>query len=243
MAVNGSLILLRHGESEWNAQDRFTGWTDVPLSATGRRQAQQAGELLKGRVPPAAIHTSELQRALDTVTVLVAAADWCSIPVHCSSQLNERDYGELEGWRRSEARRVLGPKRYNEMHRGWDTPPPAELPANSDVAQARTFHPRLKARLDAPGETLADVSRRALMYWSTALKPQIRQGASVMVVGHSNSVRAIVRYLQQVPTDALGHINVDVGQPIFFDANKRGDLTLGSAAPDGSRKVLRSTAV
>jgi 2,3-bisphosphoglycerate-dependent phosphoglycerate mutase len=210
----GTLILLRHGESEWNAQDRFTGWTDVPLSERGRWQAQRAGALLRNTEPASIIHTSQLRRAIETVKYLLAEVLWPSATAS-TWRLNERDYGELEGWRRAEARRLLGSDKYDAVHRGWNDPPPTGLQETPEVRLARDLYARLPSPDHGAGESLADVSDRVLVYWSEVLHPQILHGDIVLVVGHSNSLRVLLRHLYDIPTANLELIGVEAGELTF----------------------------
>ena len=220
----GSLMLLRHGASEWNETDRFTGWTDVPLSDAGRRQANNLGSLLRADWRcPSIVHTSELSRATETVGILMDAAGSQEAKVQHAWQLNERDYGELEGWQRSDVRRVLGDNEYRSMHRGWTVPPPKGLAPNDDVLRARRRYPRNRypgesGRGADAGESLAQVSDRVLQYWQTTMRPELASGQNVLVVAHSNSLRVLVRLLCSVPESELASIEIGVCQPIVLTA-------------------------
>ncbi len=214
-------MLLRHGASEWNEENRFTGWTDVPLSDTGRRRAKQLGDKLRaGRWVPSVVHASELSRVTETVAILAEAAGWPDTEVRPACQLNERDYGELEGWRRPDARRVLGDREYAAVHRGWSAAPPRGLPANEDAARARHRYPRKRPRELGPGagagESLAQVSDRVVRYWLTTVRPQLAAGHNVLVAGHSNSLRVLIRQLRSVPESALATIEIAVCLPIML---------------------------
>jgi 2,3-bisphosphoglycerate-dependent phosphoglycerate mutase len=217
----GGLMLLRHGASEWNEEDRFTGWTDVPLSDTGRRQAKDLGGALgDGWPPPSAVHTSGLSRAAETAGTLADAAGWHGTEVRCAWQLNERDYGELEGWRRPDVRRALGEREYRAMHRGWTVAPPVGLPANGDALRARRRFSRAGAGAGVSagaGESLAQVSDRVVQYWLTVVRPELVSGQNVLVVAHSNSLRVLVRLLRGVPESELASIEIRVCQPIVLD--------------------------
>jgi 2,3-bisphosphoglycerate-dependent phosphoglycerate mutase len=207
-------MLLRHGASEWNEEDRFTGWTDVPLSGTGRRQARELGGALGGGwPPPSAVHASGLSRAAETAGTLAGAAGWHGAEVRCAWQLNERDYGELEGWRRPDVRRALGESEYRAMHRGWTVAPPVGLAANEDALRARRRFSRVGA---GAGESLAQVSDRVVQYWLTVVRPELVSGQNVLVVAHSNSLRVLVRLLLGVPESELASIEIRVCQPIVL---------------------------
>jgi 2,3-bisphosphoglycerate-dependent phosphoglycerate mutase len=213
------LMLLRHGASEWNEEDRFTGWTDVPLSDTGRRRAKDLGAVLgDGWPPPSVVHVSELSRAAETAGILADTAGWHEAEVRCAWQLNERDYGELEGWRRPDVRRALGDKEYRAMHRGWTVAPPTGLAANEDALRARQSYPRI-SRPGGSGESLAQVSDRVVQYWLTVVRPELVSGQNVLVVAHSNSLRVLVKLLRSVPEAELASIEIKVCQPIVLDAD------------------------
>ena len=215
------LILLRHGASEWNEEDRFTGWTDVPLSDAGRRRTASLRESMRSCWPaPPLVYASELSRVTETVAILAAAAGWPDAEVRYAWQLNERDYGELEGWRRPEVRRLLGQRQYDAVHRGWSEAPPQGLPVNDDALRARQRYPRKcpgQLGSDAgAGESLAQVSDRVVRYWLTEVRPQLAAGRDLLVVGHSNSLRVLARLLRSVPESELATIDIAVCQPIVF---------------------------
>jgi 2,3-bisphosphoglycerate-dependent phosphoglycerate mutase len=225
----GALTLVRHGASEWNEQDRFTGWTDVPLSDTGRRQAKDLGRILgDGGPPPSVVHASGLSRATETAEILADAAGWYEAELGNAEPLNELDYGELEGWRRSDVRRALGEHQYRAMHRGWTVAPPTGLAANEDAVRARQKYPRFgapggsgraattKAGVTA-GESLAQVSDRVVQYWLTVVRPQLVSGQNVLIVAHSNSLRVLVKLLRSVPESELDSIEIQVGQPVVLN--------------------------
>jgi 2,3-bisphosphoglycerate-dependent phosphoglycerate mutase len=219
---HGELMLLRHGASEWNEEDRFTGWTDVPLSESGRHETKTLGLALRSQWrPPSLIYVSELSRVTETVALLSEAAGWHDADIRPAWQLNERDYGELEGWRRPDVRQILGPREYDAVHRGWADAPPRALPPNEDAARARQRYPRRKSPPElgpdaGAGESLAQVSDRVIRYWLATIRPQLASGHDVLVVGHSNSLRVLVRLLRSIPESDLATIDVAVCQPILL---------------------------
>jgi 2,3-bisphosphoglycerate-dependent phosphoglycerate mutase len=221
-------MLLRHGASKWNEEDRFTGWTDVPLSDTGRRRAKELGSVLgDGRPAPSVVHASELSRAAETAEILADAAGWHEAELRTAWPLNERDYGELEGWRRSDVRRALGERAYRAMHRGWTVAPPVGLAANEDAIVARRRYPRIgdpggASRVTGPGagESLAQVSDRVVQYWLTVVKPELGSGQDVLIVAHSNSLRVLVKLLRSVPASELASIEINVCQPIVVNPGR-----------------------
>jgi 2,3-bisphosphoglycerate-dependent phosphoglycerate mutase len=220
--VHGELMLLRHGASEWNEEDRFTGCTDVPLSDAGRRQTKDLGEALRATWrAPAVAYASELSRVTESVSILLEAAGWPDAEIRPAWQLNERDYGELEGWRRSDVRRVLGDRQYEAVHRGWATAPPRDLSVNEDAINARKRYSRRKSPRElgpegGAGESLAQVSDRVIRYWLTEIRPHLVYGHNVLVVAHSNSLRVLIRLLRSIPRSDLATIEVAVCQPILL---------------------------
>jgi 2,3-bisphosphoglycerate-dependent phosphoglycerate mutase len=220
-------MLLRHGASEWNEEDRFTGWTDVPLSEAGRRRARDLGAALReGWPPPPVMHVSELSRAAETASILADAAGWLETEVRCAWPLNERDYGEVEGWRRPDVRRVLGDKAYRAMHRGWTVAPPRGLSDNEDANRARRRYPRINPPGEpsqvagtSAGESLAQVSDRVVRYWLTVIAPELAAGRDAMVVAHSNSLRVLVKQLRSVPDSELAGIKIKVCQLIALNVD------------------------
>jgi 2,3-bisphosphoglycerate-dependent phosphoglycerate mutase len=217
-------MLLRHGASEWNEEDRFTGWADVPLSDAGRRQTKELGHTLRSSWrPPSIVYASELSRVTESVAILLEAARWPDAEICPAWPLNERDYGELEGWRRPDVRRILGAREYDAVHRGWADAPPRDLPPNEDATRARQRYSRKSPPNLGPeagaGESLAQVSDRVLRYWLTTIRPQLASGQNILVVGHSNSLRVLIRLLRSVPESALATIDVAVCQPILLTPN------------------------
>jgi 2,3-bisphosphoglycerate-dependent phosphoglycerate mutase len=219
---HGGLMLLRHGASEWNEEDRFTGWTDVPLSEAGRQQTTDLGQALRSSwSAPAVVYASELSRVTESVAILMGAAGWPDAEIRPAWQLNERDYGELEGWRRPDVRRALGAREYDAVHRGWRVAPPRDLPPNPDAIRARQRYSRRKYPGELSpgagvGESLAQVSDRVIRYWLAEIRPHLASGQNVLVVGHSNSLRVLIRLLRSVPESDLASIDVAVCQPIIL---------------------------
>ncbi|WP_369832353.1 2,3-diphosphoglycerate-dependent phosphoglycerate mutase [Mycobacterium sp. AT1] len=195
------LVLLRHGESTANADDVFGGWLDVDLTARGRREAVRAGELIRDAgLRPAAVHTSLLRRAVDTADLVLDALKRTSVEVHRSWQLNERHYGRLQGRTRTSVRQEFGDAPYDEIRRSYDVaPPPAGLPG---------------AVVD--GESLADVRRRVVAYWDTAVAADLRAGRTTIVVAHGNSLRALCMHLDGLSPQQVTTLNVPTGVPLLY---------------------------
>jgi 2,3-bisphosphoglycerate-dependent phosphoglycerate mutase len=211
----------------------------VPFSASGRRQARILGiSQWASWKPPSAVYSSELCRATETVSLLVDAAGWQQAEIRRAWQLNERDYGELEGWQRTDVKRVLGEDEYRAMHRGWNVSPPRGLAASDDAACARRKYPRLRypgrSGVDSgAGESLAQVSDRVSHYWLTTMKRELAPGQDVLVVAHSNSLRCLIKLLRSVPDSALASIKVAVCKPevLALDQAARRDSDAAGSRP------------
>ncbi|MCI1642695.1 MAG: phosphoglyceromutase [Actinomyces sp.] len=214
-----TLVLLRHGESEWNAKNLFTGWVDVPLSEKGRAEAVHGGELLKeAGVLPDLLFTSLLRRAIMTANLALDAADRHWIPVERSWRLNERHYGALQGKNKKEIRDQYGEDQFMQWRRSYDVPPPAielgsEFSQDADVRYAGEPIPRT--------ECLKDVLERALPYWDGAIVPAIRTGRTVMVAAHGNSLRAIVKHLDGISDDDIAGLNIPTGIPLVYELDEQ----------------------
>ncbi|WP_043534424.1 phosphoglyceromutase [Actinomyces polynesiensis] len=213
-----TLVLLRHGESEWNAKNLFTGWVDVPLSEKGRAEAVHGGELLKeAGVLPDLVFTSLLRRAIMTANLALDAADRHWIPVQRNWRLNERHYGALQGKNKKEIREEYGEEQFMQWRRSYDVPPPAielgsEFSQDADVRYAGEPIPRT--------ECLKDVLERLLPYWEEAIVPEIRSGKTVIVAAHGNSLRAIVKHLDHISDDEIAGLNIPTGIPLVYELDE-----------------------
>jgi 2,3-bisphosphoglycerate-dependent phosphoglycerate mutase len=212
------LLLLRHGESLWNEQGRFTGWVDVGLSERGAAEAAFAGELLlESGLQPDAVHTSLLVRAIHTTQIALATAEREWIPVRRSWRLNERHYGVLQGKNKEETRLEFGDEQYVLWRRSYDVPPPP-LPADSELAAG--CDPRYAALPpDAlpVTECLKDVLARVLPYWYDAIVPDLRAGGIVLVSAHGNSLRALVKHLDGIADADIAELNIPTGVPLLYE--------------------------
>lgn len=219
---NYTLILLRHGESEWNALNLFTGWVDVNLSAKGEVEANRGGELLKSAgVLPDVLHTSLLRRAIRTAQIALDACDRHWIPVSRSWRLNERHYGALQGKDKKQTLEAYGEEQFQLWRRSYDVPPPAIDP-NNEFAQ--THDPRYAdiAQSDLPAtECLKDVVERMLPYWQNNIVPDLKAGKVVLVTAHGNSLRALVKHLDGISDEGIASLNIPTGIPLVYklDAN------------------------
>jgi 2,3-bisphosphoglycerate-dependent phosphoglycerate mutase len=214
----GTLVLLRHGESEWNAKNLFTGWVDVDLTAKGEQEARRGGELLKEHgLLPDVVHTSLLRRAIRTNEIALHAADRHWIEVRRSWRLNERHYGALQGKDKKQTLEEYGEEQFMLWRRSYDTPPPpiADNDEYSQFADPRyaLLPPELKPR----SECLKDVLERSLPYWYDAIVPDLLTGKTVLVTAHGNSLRAIVKHLDQISDEAIAKLNIPTGIPLRYD--------------------------
>jgi 2,3-bisphosphoglycerate-dependent phosphoglycerate mutase len=214
----GRLVLLRHGESEWNAANLFTGWVDVGLSEKGRGEAARGGQLLADAgVLPDVLHTSLLVRAIATAQDSLAACGRHWIPTHRSWRLNERHYGDLQGKNKSQVREQYGDELFMTWRRSYDTPPP-DIADDSEFSQAADVrYAGLPPELLPRSECLKDVVDRMLPYWYDAVVPDLRSGATVLVAAHGNSLRALIKHLDGVGEQEIVGLNVPTGIPLCYE--------------------------
>ena len=212
----GKLILLRHGESEWNAKNLFTGWVDVRLSALGETEARRGGALLKEKgLLPDVLHTSLLRRAIHTAQLALDECDRHWIPVHRTWRLNERHYGALQGKDKKETLATYGEEQFKLWRRSFDVPPPP-IEDNDQYSQARD--PRYKdLGADMPRtECLKDVVNRMLPYLNNEIAADLRTGKTVLVAAHGNSIRAIVKHLACISDSDIAEVNIPTGIPLLY---------------------------
>src|SRR6478735_4807548 len=219
-----TLVLLRHGESEWNAKNQFTGWVDVPLTEKGRTEAARAGSLIaEADVLPDVLHTSVLRRAITTAHLALDACDRHWIPVKRSWRLNERHYGALQGKDKKATLEEYGEEQFMLWRRSYDTPPPriADDDEFSQVSDPR--YAALPDEVRPRTECLADVVDRMLPYWYDAIVPDLRMGATVLVAAHGNSLRALIKHLDGISDDDIAGLNIPTGIPLLYalDADLR----------------------
>ena len=213
-----TLILLRHGESEWNAKNLFTGWVDVGLSDKGREEAARGGRLLlESGILPDVVHTSLLTRAITTANIALAEADRSWIPVVRNWRLNERHYGDLQGKNKKETLEKYGEEQFMLWRRSYDTPPP---PIDPDSEFAQTYDPRYAALPpDARPRTecLKDVVARLIPYWEDVIVAEgLRAGQTVLVAAHGNSLRALVKHLDGISDADIAALNIPTGIPLVY---------------------------
>jgi 2,3-bisphosphoglycerate-dependent phosphoglycerate mutase len=217
-SMTGTLVLLRHGNSEWNAKNLFTGWVDVDLDAKGEDEARRGGELLKEHgVLPDVVHTSVLRRAIRTSEIALHIADRHWIPVKRSWRLNERHYGALQGKDKKQTLEAYGEEQFMLWRRSYDVPPPP-IEAGSEFAQFDDpRYAALPPELKPAAECLEDVLHRALPYWYDEIVPDLRAGLTVLVAAHGNSLRAIVKHLDKISDEAIAKLNIPTGIPLRYD--------------------------
>jgi 2,3-bisphosphoglycerate-dependent phosphoglycerate mutase len=212
------LVLLRHGESTWNKENRFTGWTDVDLSEQGRIEAERAGEVLKGGgYTFDCAFTSVLKRAIRTLWIVMDEMDLMWIPVENSWRLNERHYGALQGLNKAETAAKFGDNQVKVWRRSYDIPPP-ELEATDERFPGNDPRYRSVAPDELPRtECLKDTVERMLPYWHQSIAPAVVQGKRVIVAAHGNSLRALVKYLDNVSEQEIVGLNIPTGIPLVYE--------------------------
>ncbi len=213
-----TLVLLRHGQSTWNQENRFTGWTDVDLTETGRHEAAEAGRLLReGDFGFDVAYTSVLKRAIRTCWITLDTLDQLWIPVLRHWRLNERHYGALQGLNKAEIAEQHGDAQVKIWRRSYDIPPPALAP--DDPRHPR--HDQRYSSLDPSDlpltEALKDTVARFLPYWHEVIAPTLRSGQRVLIVAHGNSLRALVKYLDNVSDQAIVELNIPTGVPLVYE--------------------------
>ena len=212
-----TLILLRHGNSDWNAKNLFTGWVDVRLSEQGEAEAKRAGELLaESGLKPDILYTSVLTRAIQTANIALDAADRAWLPVKRSWRLNERHYGSLQGLDKAETLEKYGPEKFMEWRRSFDVPPP---PLDDD-AEYSQVHDERYVGIDGEiprTESLKIVIDRMLPYWESDIIPSLKEGKTVLVTAHGNSLRALVKHLDGISDDAIAELNIPTGIPLVYE--------------------------
>ena len=251
-AMTYKLVLLRHGQSEWNEKNLFTGWVDINLTDKGRAEAQRGGELLKERgilpdivhtslqrraintanialdaagellkergILPDIVHTSLQRRAINTANIALDAADRLWIPVKRTWRLNERHYGALQGKNKSEIREEYGDEKFMTWRRSYDVPPP---PLDDSDPYSQANDPRYADVENAPRtECLKDVLGRMLPYWESDIKPDLADGKTVLVAAHGNSLRSLVKHLENISDEDIAGLNIPTGIPLYYELDE-----------------------
>jgi 2,3-bisphosphoglycerate-dependent phosphoglycerate mutase len=241
---NHTLILLRHGESQWNEKNLFTGWVDVDLSAKGLTEAHRAGELLtEHNLLPDVLHTSLLRRAITTANIALDVADRHWIPVHRTWRLNERHYGALQGKDKAQTLAEYGEEQFKLWRRSFDTPPPAIDPANEFAQTADPRYSDLGTALPST-ECLADVVDRMIPYWKSEITPNLQAGKTVLVVAHGNSLRALVKHLDNIGDSEIAELNIPTGIPLVYELDAAlKPVTAGGTYLDAQAAATAAAAV
>ncbi|MGH9114312.1 MAG: 2,3-diphosphoglycerate-dependent phosphoglycerate mutase [Acidimicrobiales bacterium] len=236
-----TLVLLRHGQSEWNVSNRFTGWWDVDLSQEGEKEARSAGALLlQDGIAVSEAHTSVLTRAVKTLDLALEEMGRLWVPVARHWRLNERHYGALTGLDKSETKRRYGEEQFTAWRRSYATRPPA-MPAEHDLdVRGDPRYAGLPADVIPSTECLADVVARMLPYWHDAIAPALLRGATVLVAAHGNSLRALVKHLEEVSDEDITAVEIPTGVPIVYDLD--GALTVRSRRELGDPQAIAAAA-
>jgi 2,3-bisphosphoglycerate-dependent phosphoglycerate mutase len=215
-----TLLLLRHGQSDWNEKNLFTGWVDVPLSSTGEAEARRGGELLAGAgLLPDVVHTSLLRRAISTANLALDACDRHWIPVRRHWRLNERHYGALQGKDKKQTLAEFGEEQFMLWRRSYDVPPPP-IEAGGEFSQdGDPRYADLGAEMPAT-ECLADVVARFLPYYEESVVPDLRAGKVVLLAAHGNSLRALVKHLDEISDEAIAGLNIPTGIPLRYELDE-----------------------
>ena len=237
----GKLLMVRHGQSIWNLENLFTGWTDVDLSVQGIEEARQAGrEIARAGLTPDVVYTSVLKRAIRTQWLILEELDLLWLPVERDWRLNERHYGSLQGLNKQQTVEKYGEAQVKIWRRSYDTPPP---PLSADDPR----HPRRDRRyaLVPPSElpateSLKDTLARVLPYWEQRIAPDLRAGRNVMIVAHGNSLRALVKMLDALSESAVVELNIPTGIPLVYELD--GKLQPRSSRYLGDEKAVRAAA-
>lgn len=239
------LVLLRHGESTWNEENRFTGWTDVDLTERGRAEARRAGRLLKEEgFQFDFAYTSVLKRAIRTLWIVLDELDQMWVPVTRSWRLNERHYGALQGLNKAQTAKEYGEEQVLAWRRSYDTPPPMLENGDARFPGSDVRYADLDAGDIPRSECLKDTVERVLPYWQETIVPQVRAGKRVIITAHGNSLRALVKYLDEVSEADIVNVNIPTGVPLVYELDDSltpiGSRYLGDA--DEVRKAMRSVA-
>jgi 2,3-bisphosphoglycerate-dependent phosphoglycerate mutase len=204
----GTLVLIRHGQSQWNLENRFTGWVDIPLTNLGKEEARQGASLIKGITFDLAF-TSALKRAHETLDIVLDVIDQKALPVEKDKALNERHYGALQGLNKADMAKKYGEEQVHIWRRSYDVPPP------KDKTQ---WNP------DGISESLKDTAARTLPYFNEKIFPLVKAGKKILVVAHGNSLRSIVMYLDALTKEEVLQLNLATGAPIIYEIDKNGKI-------------------
>ena len=243
--MSHTLILLRHGQSEWNEKNLFTGWYDVSLTEKGRAEAVRGGQLLTDAgYKPDILHTSLLTRAIVTANLALESAGRPWIPVNRSWRLNERHYGALQGKDKAQTLAEFGEEQFMEWRRSYDTPPPV-LADDSEFSQIGDERYADLGDTAPRTECLKDVLERMLPYWENSIKPDLAAGKTVLVTAHGNSLRALVKHLDGISDEDIAALNIPTGIPLVYELDENFQpLTAGGTYldPEAAADAIKAVA-
>ena len=213
------LVLIRHGQSQWNQKNLFTGWTDIDLNQKGQEEAQKAGLLLKEKgLTFDCAFTSVLKRAIRTLWIILDEMDLMWIPVIKTWRLNERHYGALQGKNKNHIMEQYGKDQLQKWRRDFSIKPPL-------LEGKQVFHPKIDKNLTLPrGESLKDTQNRLLPFWKQTILPMIQEKKSVLIVAHGNSLRALIKHLENISDSKIPSLNIPTGKPIIYSLDSRGTI-------------------
>ncbi|AQZ09930.1 GPM1 (YKL152C) [Zygosaccharomyces parabailii] len=216
------LVLIRHGQSEWNEKNLFTGWVDVKLSSTGEKEAKRAGELLKEKnVKPDILYTSKLSRAIQTANIALTEADRLWIPVRRSWRLNERHYGALQGKDKAETLKQFGEEKFNTYRRSYDVPPPP-IDASSPYSQKHDERYKdVDPEVLPETESLKLVIERLLPFFQDEIAGDLLDGKTVLITAHGNSLRGLVKHLDGLTAEQVAKLNIPTGIPLVYELDEQ----------------------
>ncbi len=210
------LVLTRHGQSQWNLENKFTGWADIDLTDTGHKEARKAGALIKDAgLTFDVAHTSFLKRAIRTLWIILDETDQMWIPVRRTWRLNERHYGRLQGLNKKETAEKYGDDQVFTWRRSYDTPPP-QLPQSDQRHPSHDSKYKNHENLPA-GESLKNTKERVLPYWNNEILPQIKKGQKVIIAAHGNSIRALVKHIENISDEDICKIDIPTGIPLVYE--------------------------
>jgi 2,3-bisphosphoglycerate-dependent phosphoglycerate mutase len=238
------LVLLRHGESTWNKENRFTGWTDVDLSEQGRVEARESGRLMADEKYEFDVaYTSLLKRAIRTLWIALDELDQMWIPVHRSWRLNERHYGDLQGLDKAETAAKHGEAQVKIWRRSYDIPPPSLSPEDPRHPSHDRRYAGLKRGEIPLSESLKDTVTRFLPYWHEVIAPEVKAGKRALIVAHGNSLRALVKYLENKSDEDVVELNIPTGIPLVYQLNDDLKALTSFYLGDAAAAQARATAV
>ena len=238
---NHKLVLLRHGQSEWNKSNQFTGWIDVDLTDQGRQEALRAGQLLKAEgLMFAQAFTSLLKRAIRTLWISLEELDQMWLPVERSWRLNERHYGRLQGLNKKETTEKYGEEQVFEWRRSYSTPPPALEPTSNTHPSKDPRYKSVDPNLLPSSEALLHCKDRVMPYWEQTIVPAIQSGKTVLIAAHGNSLRALVKHLDGISDDEISKLNIPTGIPLLYELDQ--DLKKVSSRYLGDEEAAKAAA-